>query len=214
MIKKILLIIMMFSLTYTLFATKTLNQKKKNMNSIKIDAIIKKLNKKLEKNPKDIIAWNNLGHFYELKGNLPQSLEHYQAALKINKYYQSANFGVGNIMFKMAKFNEALVYYEITIKQNPKFWKGYYAIAVTYQVKRNFARAVNYFDKTLKLNPSSIDSYFFLAQCLEALKEYKKAARKYKEFVILAIRHKNKAIYLPFMDMAQNKVKELEKNIK
>lgn len=61
-----------------------------------------------EENKKDPEIWNNLGYYFEILGDYPQALEHYQRALALNKDDPLFWNNLGNVQAEMRELEKAL----------------------------------------------------------------------------------------------------------
>jgi tetratricopeptide (TPR) repeat protein len=81
-------------------------------NTKKYDEAISINNELLEKYPKNIEPYFNIGKIYELQGNYKKAIEYYDKALKMNHQYSSPKIALAEIYNKQKKYSKSLAFYQ------------------------------------------------------------------------------------------------------
>ena len=78
----------------------------------KYDKAIEQYNKMLEKFPKNLEPYFNIGKVYEARNNEKKAIEYYYKAISKNRIYDSPKIALANIYIKNKKLNKALEIYK------------------------------------------------------------------------------------------------------
>ncbi len=62
------------------------------------------------------ILYNNLGYTYQLKGDYQKAIEHYKKSVKMNPQLVSSQQNLGELLFKLGNYKEAIKYGENVLK--------------------------------------------------------------------------------------------------
>ncbi len=87
----------------------------------------------------------------------------------------------GNVLFKDAKFGDAIKEYEEAIKRNPVDVRNYNNMASCFIKLMNFAEAKRYAEKALDLEPQNVKALMRQGQCFSMLKEYHRAIEVFEK---------------------------------
>lgn len=91
----------------------------------------------LKKDPKDYVAWNNLGLCHEEINELDKAYNCYKKSLSLNDFF-SPNFNLGIISRKLGKDEESIKYLKKAILQNPESKNAKYSLSMSYLMLKDF----------------------------------------------------------------------------
>ena len=108
----------------------------------------------LEKDPKDYVAWNNLGLIYEEIGEHKKSYNCYKKSLSLKDFF-SPNFNLGIMSRKLHLFEDSIEYLKKAVKQNPTSPQPKYSLAMSYLMLKDFKNGYPlYSNHMTKIMPS------------------------------------------------------------
>jgi tetratricopeptide (TPR) repeat protein len=113
---------------------------------------IEKYQASLGLNPRNVESRICLGILYEKQGLLGQACDCYAAALGIDSSLTS-RFYLGDLLLKMARFDEAIVQFTAILRQSPGYPSALYNLALSYYQKGDFANALTRYEQGAKLQP-------------------------------------------------------------
>ena len=160
----------------------------------KVDIVLEKAVKNVNENPGDIQARVALADMFEAKSRTEEAIAQYNEALKLNKKYGPALFGLGVAYLKSNNEKQALFTFDKEIKVaslgSNALLDSYLEQAFFYKGKilferKSYKEAAKNFEGALKIAPLMSDSYFFLGKCFQAMGKKKEAANQYKKAVEL-----------------------------
>jgi len=149
------------------------------LNDNNIEPAFVEFQKALELNPKDKDSLNALGIIYLQKlENYPKAIEHFKAALKIDKSFSEAANNLGNAYAKMGKYDDAITTYKSAI-ENPIYKNAslaLYNLGMVYYRVEQYDEAINSFKEALKRFSNFSLPYYGLSLCYNAEGRYGDAA--------------------------------------
>ena len=102
-------------------------------------------------------AYNNLGVTFKQLGELNESSNNYQRAIKINPQYAEAYNNLGNVYNSNEKIDDAILNYKKAIKLNSNFVEAYSNLESLLKEVGKIDEAKKYEDKLLSLRPNDIE---------------------------------------------------------
>ena len=114
----------------------------------------------LRKNPQSWMSTNNLGHVYEMEGELEQALAYFDQTILLNPDYSTGYYNKANILARMGKLDEALSNYERAVDIEPRYDKSHINYGNALAVSGRVDEALLQFDLALKLNPEQVDATY------------------------------------------------------
>jgi len=98
-------------------------------------------------------TYYNLGNVYSMDGRIPEALESYRQALRINPDYPDVYNSLGVILFRQGKTEEAIGQYREALKRNPAYAKAYFNMGLARVAQGRIAEALACYDQALKVKP-------------------------------------------------------------
>jgi uncharacterized membrane protein YjgN (DUF898 family)/Tfp pilus assembly protein PilF len=151
--------------------------------SLDITSEIEKMDKVIEKDPKNADALYNRAWLNAYQGNREKAREDYNRVLEIKPDHENAVFNHGLIMVEMKKYDLALQDFSEVIKQNAKAADAYCNRGNVYYQMGKLDLAIKDFNAALDIDPKDGDLFYnraviYLAkgEKEEAKKDFKKAA--------------------------------------
>ncbi|NJL22308.1 MAG: tetratricopeptide repeat protein [Leptolyngbyaceae cyanobacterium SM1_3_5] len=91
---------------------------------------------------------------YMSKPSMRRRLKSYQQAIKLNLNHESAHYGLGNTLWKLKRYEEAIDSYQQVIELNPKHpWANNGLGNALYDLEK-YEQAVESYQHAIKLNPN------------------------------------------------------------
>lgn len=118
-----------------------------------------------------------LADLRRLKGELPNAITEYNAALAQQPTNADALVGLAATYEKQSRLTEAEVAYKKSISLQPNYWGGYNKLGGFYAVHGRPAEAIAMYQKVVALNPESRRGYNNLGAVYEGLGRYDDAAQ-------------------------------------
>ncbi len=128
----------------------------------------------------------NLGNWLSKKGQIPEALEHFHAALRLRPDNPDVLYDLGNAYARLGDWDNAIANYQLARQSAPAPADLLNNLGLALASKRQYAEAATNFEAALKLNPDSADTRNNLAAVLFMEKHYDQAARQYREALRLA----------------------------
>lgn len=118
----------------------------------------------VKKSPKKARPHNNLADSYEKLGRLDDALKEYRLILEeIDPHYVRAYYGIGNVLLKEGKPQEAVRYYLKAIRMHPKFALAYNNLGIAYDNLGMYEDAIAAYKEAVRLDPNFVKAYNNLA---------------------------------------------------
>ena len=146
------------------------------------DEALETLNKVIESNPYNEIAWLEIGKQYLTLGKEKEALSAFDFAIISEDHFTGAYFEKGKLLEKLGRYNEAIENYEITLRLEDPTSFAYLRIAKCHEMLGNDMLVIQYLNKTVHEDPSNekgwlafIDYYWANGQLEKALYYAQKA---------------------------------------
>ena len=135
-------------------------------------------------NPKNYVAYGNLGTFYFFNGQYGKALIYDTESLRLHPS-STIHSNIGNIFYKINKYREAETHFREGLRYTPNDWKlhGFLGCALAEQMK--FKDAIYEYKTALAIKPDSVDYNYRLASLLMKLGNAVEAARYYRKILEL-----------------------------
>jgi Tfp pilus assembly protein PilF len=155
------------------------------LNNGMLDESIQHLQKTLELNPKQALAYNALGLAYSMKGELEKSAEHLKKALSLNPRLTETHNNLGSVYQEMGildlaeqEFLAAAADENYHSRELPL-----YNLARLYALKEENQKAMNYVKQALIVNNKFVMALNLQGILAERLEQYLPAIESYKKAI-------------------------------
>lgn len=139
----------------------------------------------LKKDPKNAMALNNLGYYYNEKGNFKLALENLKVAVAFdstNSFYLN-NYGWA--LGGLGKLDSAIFYFKKASEHKKNYFDAINNLAVCYSMKEEYVAAKTYFEMGERINPNhpellyNLGAYFLKqGDSMKAKQYFSKALEK------------------------------------
>lgn len=116
------------------------------------DLALKEFEKAVELNPKDFVAYNNIGILYKQQGQIKKAMEKYAKALEMNPSYPLTYNNIGNIYLESGQYDAAIRFYKKAITLDPDKAAFYDNLGKACKNKGMIKEAEEAFKKASELN--------------------------------------------------------------
>lgn len=145
---------------------------------------IELFNKMLASEPKDFVAWTELGTLYFRNNSLDDAEACYFKAIELKKDYFVALLNLGKLYFSRKKFDDAIVVLSNAVKSEPESADGHHFLGESYLQIKKGSLAVVELNQAIKLAPDEkADLHLRLAALYDAANLKPRAAEEYKQFL-------------------------------
>jgi len=109
----------------------------------------------IERNPDCWMAYNNLGVWYQRRGNLDEAIAQYSAALRIKKDYAAAHDNLGTVLLKMpGRLDEATAHFQEALRLQPDYAEAHNELGVAWlNTPGRLNDAIAQFQEVVRLSP-------------------------------------------------------------
>ena len=108
----------------------------------------------IERNPACWMAHNNLGLWYEGRGDLGDAVSEYQEAIRLKEDFASVHNNLGGILREMpGRADDAFAHIQEALRLQPDFPEAHSNLGVWYEDRGDLANAVAQFEEALRENP-------------------------------------------------------------
>ena len=111
--------------------------------------------KSLKLNPRDHIAWNNMGVALSRVGELREAIDAYTQALKVRPTYSKAWFNKGKAFQQLGMYPAAQICYANVLRINPKATAAWINMGVAHRETGQNERAFQCYERALEVDPGS-----------------------------------------------------------
>jgi tetratricopeptide (TPR) repeat protein len=115
---------------------------------------------------------NALGHFNlgaslaKLPGRMPEAIEQYQAALRINPDYAEAHNNLGTVLISGGDCAAAIPHFEAAVRVRPDYAGASYNLGFCQMALGNYQAAIPSFEAAIRAQPDFANAYFGLGDAL------------------------------------------------
>jgi tetratricopeptide (TPR) repeat protein len=132
-------------------------------------------------NPALVSAWSGKGSvLYDMgRSRLKDAQQAYQEALRLDKNYAPALYGLGNVLYAQQKLKRALEMFEQATKSDPKFARAWHRRGNVLSELGDRMRALDCYDQALRLDPRYASASSSKASILTQFQRYPEALNAY-----------------------------------
>ncbi len=124
-----------------------------------------------------------LGWKYFYKGDYDTALRRFQMAIRHDKDYAPAYYGVAYVYSNQGKLDDAIKYYRETIKRDKTYVYTYANLGYALLQKEQFREALYMLDKALDIDPNCGEAYLSYANYYAFKQDWKKAEQSVNKAV-------------------------------
>ena len=139
----------------------------------------------VRKTPFQASSFNNLGGFYDRKGQLERAITYYHHAIRLNPQYAMAYFNLGASLQKMGQPDQALAAYSRSVALNPYLVLAYYNRGNLYFRQGRFDLAVSDYSRAVAANPNYAWAYSNRGTAYMNLGQYQRAVADYSQALVI-----------------------------
>ncbi len=143
----------------------------------------------VEHNPQALVAWNNLAKVLVETGRVPEGIEHYKAALRIDPRNPGAHANLGNVLIQSGRLAEGIAQEEAVVRLKPDYANAYSNLGNAYLQSGRLAEAIAHYEQALRRDPSNPVTHTNLGNALfqagrvpEAIEQHEQALRLQPDF--------------------------------
>lgn len=138
----------------------------------------------IAKDPKDYIAWTELGTVYFRKDNLNDAEACYFKAIEQKKNYVVALLNLGKLYIASKKADDAVLVLSSAVKENPESADVQHYLGEAYLLAKKGSLAVTHLNEAIRLAPiEKAELHLRLAALYDAAKLKDRASAEYKAFL-------------------------------
>jgi tetratricopeptide (TPR) repeat protein len=114
----------------------------------------------LQHNSEAYLAHNNLGTILLEHGRIPEAIEHYEEALRIDPDFALANNNLGNALLDTGRTPEAIEHYERAVRVSPDNSAMHYNLGGALLRTGRTSEAIEQFELALRIDPTNSSAHF------------------------------------------------------
>jgi|GEM_PF-5785396 len=145
------------------------------------------LNKILELDKSDSVAWNNKGVVYSIMEKYNEAIKCYEEAIKLNPYYAGAWNNKGNVYDEMKEYNKALECYNKALEIDPYDAGAWNNKGNVYDEMKEYNKALECYEEAIKLNPYDAKAWNNKGIVYSIMEKYDEASKCFMKALSLFI---------------------------
>jgi Flp pilus assembly protein TadD len=150
----------------------------------KFDEAAALLQKIVEADPKDHLAWTDLGTMQYALGNVAQAERSYAQALSVRPDLLSAAVNLGRLRITSKEYDKAVEVLKPAVEKYPQSAEAHYLLGEAYLQTRKSEEATTHFSEALRLDPQGkSDAHLRLAMLYDTAGRKDMAASELKQFL-------------------------------
>src|SRR5579859_5483427 len=122
----------------------------------------------VENNPNDFEAHYNLAAMLQARGELSQSIEHYQRALALRPGDATVENALGSAFFAAQNLPQAIAHLSVAAKVRPDYFDSQYNLGLAFALDNEFPQAIEHLRAAVVLRPQDADAEANLGGALAA----------------------------------------------
>lgn len=165
-------------------ANKALDQAMAAARTKKTDAAMTLFNQVVEKDPKDFVAWTEIGTLYFDDSKYGEAESAYAKALEQKSDFMPALMNLGKLYLSQKKFEMAISVFLMAARSEPTSAEAFQYLGEAYLQAKQGTNAVTALNEAIRLAPIAMaDIHLRLAALYNAAGAQERAATEYKRFL-------------------------------
>ena len=164
------------------------------------------------------LSHNNLGIALKREGRVPEAMEHFKEAVRINPDYAEAHNNLGIALIGTGKLEEAISHYKEAIQIDPNYTEAHYNLAIAFEKAGRTDLAIKEYRQAIELNRNFAKAsnnlgllYLKQGSIEEAITQYNEALRVEPGY---AMAHNNLGIAYAQIKRTDEAVKHFQEAIR
>jgi tetratricopeptide (TPR) repeat protein len=137
----------------------------------------------LDHDPENEIALHEIGHCYEMIGQIKDGVEFFDTFLDEHPFSATAWFNQGDLYTRLDKPEEAINSYDFAISIKEDFAHAYFNKASVYANEGDFKNALDSYIECSKYEGLNPLTFCFIGECFEKLEDFKMALHYYDKVI-------------------------------
>lgn len=157
---------------------------------------------------------NDVGVVLMDEGKIPEAIDHFEQALRINPNYAVAHNSLGVALLQAGKTEEAIEHFQQALRIKPDHAGAHYNLGSALQQTGRIQDAISQYEQAVQINPNLADAHYKLGNALfqegkieDAIGHYEQAQHIKPDFVEA---HYNLAAALELVGKSDEAIKEYE----
>jgi tetratricopeptide (TPR) repeat protein len=139
----------------------------------------------VSKSPNKARPHNNLGLILQLRGRIPEAVEHYHKALEIKPNFAEAHNNFALALKEQNKLDEAAEHLRDAFRLRPNYPEAHYNLASVLKAQGQLDEAINSYRRAIQLNPDIAQAHYDLAVVLQSQNKLDEALAHYRKALLL-----------------------------
>jgi TolB-like protein/Tfp pilus assembly protein PilF len=155
-------------------------------NTGQLEKAVDDLNRAIDINPNNALAFRYLGTIYFIKRDYIKALKNLKKAEKLERGNELTQLysDIGQVYISIGEFKKAEEYFKASIRLQPNFIEGYRSLIWAEIRQGKFEEAYENAKRLLSLYPDNTDSNGIMAETLSNLGRYREADNYYNEWLL------------------------------
>ena len=137
------------------------------------------------KDKKSVRGYNNLGIYYEQKGQFDKAIRYYSKTVQLAPMFPNPYINLGNVYHKKKEYYKAEKFMRKALSLNPRSALASYNLGNILRQAGKIQEAIGAYKRALQLNPRYIESANNLANIYFKAKKYPEAIQYYKQALFI-----------------------------
>jgi len=152
------------------------------------DEAIRLIGASVAVNPRQPVAFNNLGCAFQDAGRPGEALDSYDRALDLVPDYAEAHYNRGNTLHSLGRLEEAVAAYDRTVALIPEHGEAFSNRGIVLATLERFDEAIDSFDAVIRLYPDYVEAHHNRTSALKELNRNEEALAGYDAILRLTPR--------------------------